>query len=92
MHSSTDLRLGSWAPLAAALRAHLGGAPRRRLHGAQQRNFARWPVMGTRMWIDYYVFASYGEHVAFLRQYLDERMAWLDRAFASTAAFDSLCR
>ncbi len=32
------------------------------------------------------------EHVAFLKRFLNERMAWLDKAYASPAAFAELCK
>ena len=35
---------------------------------------------------------TYAEHVAFLKRYLNERMAWLDKAYASPAAFAELCK
>jgi hypothetical protein len=63
----------------------------RRLVVAQQRNFQRWPIFD--VWLtNYYVFSSHDEEVAFVRRFLNERMAWMDKAFASPEAFDALCR
>ncbi|MDH5264190.1 MAG: CotH kinase family protein [Betaproteobacteria bacterium] len=65
----------------------------RRLEEPQQRNFTRWPLLGgTRNWADPYTASTYGEHVAFLKRFLGERMAWLDKAYASPAAFAALCK
>jgi hypothetical protein len=38
------------------------------------------------------VLASHADEVAYLKQFLNDRMAWLDRAFASREAFAGLCR
>jgi hypothetical protein len=63
----------------------------RRLDGAQQRNFARWPIFGVPL-TNYYVFANHAEEVAFVRQFLNERMAWLDKAYASPESYAALCK
>lgn len=63
----------------------------RRLAAAQTRNFARWPILGEQL-TNYYTFATWDEEVAFVKRFLDERLAWLDRAYASPAAFDAMCR
>jgi len=62
----------------------------RRLAQAQERNFARWPIFGTVM-TNYYVFSNHAEEVAFVRQFLNERMGWLDWAYASPEAFLTHC-
>jgi hypothetical protein len=63
----------------------------RRLEPAQQRNFARWPIFGVPL-TNYYVFANHAEEVAFVKRFLNERMAWLDKAYASPEAFNALCK
>jgi hypothetical protein len=62
-----------------------------RLAAAQQRNFQRWPIFDVPL-TNHYVFANYAEEVAFVRRFLNERMAWLDRAYASPEAFNALCK
>jgi hypothetical protein len=62
----------------------------RRLEQAQQRNFTRWPTLGEFL-TNYYTFYTYEEEVAFVRRFLNERIAWLDRAYASPEAFAALC-
>jgi hypothetical protein len=64
----------------------------RRLEQAQQRNFNRWPTLGSQDWNNYYLFSTYAEEVAFMKRFLNERMAWLDRAYASPEAFAALCK
>jgi hypothetical protein len=63
----------------------------RRLDGAQQRNFVRWPIFGVPL-TNYYVFSSHAEEVDFVRRFLNERMAWLDRAYESPEAFYAMCK
>ncbi|HEX4883007.1 MAG TPA: hypothetical protein VFX05_02635, partial [Casimicrobiaceae bacterium] len=63
----------------------------RRLREAQQRNFQRWPTFD-QVLVNYYVFGSHDEEVAFVRRFLNERMAWLDKAYASPEAFHALCK
>ncbi len=63
----------------------------RRLAVAQQRNFQRWPILGEPL-VNYYTFTSHDEEVAFVRRFLNERMAWLDQAYASPEAFRALCK
>ncbi len=65
----------------------------RRIAVAQQRNFARWPILGTQLPLGgYYQFATWNEEVAFLKQYLNDRMLWLDRAYATPQSFAAMCR
>jgi hypothetical protein len=63
----------------------------RRLAGAQQRNFQRWPIFDVPL-TNYYVFSNHAEEVAFVRRFLNERMVWLDKAYASPEAFNALCK
>ena len=63
----------------------------RRLDGAQQRNFAKWPIFGEPL-MQYYSFATYDEEVAFVRRFLNERMMWLDEALATQESFATMCR
>jgi hypothetical protein len=62
-----------------------------RLDAAQQRNFTRWPIFGVQL-TNYYFFANYAEEVDFVKRFLNERMAWLDKAYASPASFASMCK
>jgi hypothetical protein len=58
----------------------------RRLGPAQQRNFVRWGNVDTSQ------HSTYEQHVAFLRGFLVQRMRWLDSAYESPAAFESMCK
>ncbi|WP_412063373.1 CotH kinase family protein [Rubrivirga sp. IMCC45206] len=54
-----------------------------RLGDAPDRNFARWPVLGRRVWPNPFVGATHAEEVAYLRRWLRERAAWMDGALAA---------
>ncbi len=45
---------------------------------AQERNFRRWPVLGTRDWPNAYVGNTYEDEVAYLEEWLFERLRWMD--------------
>ncbi|MGB3800303.1 MAG: CotH kinase family protein [Lewinella sp.] len=48
--------------------------------GAVDRNFERWPVIGTHVWPNDFVGSSYAEELTHLRGWMHERTAWLDGA------------
>lgn len=48
------------------------------LDGAQQRNFIRWPILGTYVWPNWYIGATYQREVAWMQTWLIDRIAWLD--------------
>jgi hypothetical protein len=88
------LTISRWQQKRAALATFIDesvDAFARRLAAPQHRNFQRWPILGEPL-VNYYTFSSHDEEVGFLKRFLNERMAWLDRAYASPEAFDALCR
>ena len=48
-------------------------------HGAEQRNSQAWPRWGVWVWNNYYVGNNYADEIAFLKTWLKERIAWMDR-------------
>ncbi len=57
----------------------------------QQRNFERWPIIGTYVWPNYYYTASsYADEVNYLKGWFISRMDWMDRTLAplSTAVHE----
>lgn len=46
--------------------------------GARQRNFERWPVLGTYVWPNYFVGATFEREVKWLKDWIADRTAWLD--------------
>ncbi len=45
---------------------------------AQQRNFQKWPVLGTYVWPNYYVGQTFQEEVDWLKNWVTGRTEWLD--------------
>jgi hypothetical protein len=48
--------------------------------GALERNFNRWQVLGTYVWPNYYVGQTYDEEYEYLRQWISDRLTWMDAA------------
>ncbi len=48
------------------------------LDEAQERNFQRWPVLGTYVWPNWYVGNTYTEEVEWMKDWLDQRITWMD--------------
>lgn len=50
------------------------------LHEAQQRNFARWPILGVYVWPNYYVGNTYEDEINHLKNWIEDRLLWIDAA------------
>lgn len=48
------------------------------LNESQQRNFQRWPVLGEYVWPNYYVGSTFQQEVDWLKNWIGQRMDWLD--------------
>jgi hypothetical protein len=48
--------------------------------GAPARNFGRWPILGTYVWPNRFVGQTYDEEYEYLRQWISDRLTWLDAA------------
>lgn len=48
------------------------------LDEAQKRNYERWPILGQYVWPNQYVGNTYQDEIAFLKQWLLDRLAWMD--------------
>jgi len=46
--------------------------------GAVRRNSQAWPRWGEYVWPNYYVASSFADEVAWLKQWLSDRIAWMD--------------
>ena len=47
-------------------------------HGAEQRNSQAWPRWGEHVWPNYYIAQNHADEVAWLKQWLADRIAWMD--------------
>ena len=48
-------------------------------HGAEARNSQAWPRWGVWVWNNYYVASSHADEIAHLKQWIIERIAWMDQ-------------
>jgi len=55
------------------------------LQESQSRNFEKWPIMGQYVWPNYRVYNNYASEVNAVRNFVKERMIWLDIQFAALA-------
>ncbi|WP_299214699.1 CotH kinase family protein [uncultured Dokdonia sp.] len=46
--------------------------------GSAQANFSTWPVIGTYVWPNNFVGSSYESEITYLREWIIDRMQWLD--------------
>jgi len=70
-----DYRSGVWSDEAIdAMIDSLAGV----LAAPQVRDHARWPRLGQYVWPNVFIGQTYEEEVDFLRNWIDDRMAWLD--------------
>ena len=47
-------------------------------HGAESRNSRAWPRWGQYVWPNYYIAEDYTDEVNYLKEWLVERIAWMD--------------
>lgn len=57
------------------------------LKEAQARNFQRWPILGRTVHPNWYVGRSYQDEVQWMKQWIQNRLAWIDQQFPSAPAF-----
>jgi len=48
------------------------------INEAQQRNFVKWPILGTYVWPNAYVGGTYANEVAYLKMWIMYRLDWMD--------------
>ncbi|MBI9038928.1 MAG: CotH kinase family protein [Bacteroidales bacterium] len=51
------------------------------LNESQERNFERWPILGQYVWPNYFIGATYEEEIQYLKEFITERIEWLDVQF-----------
>ncbi|PKL82429.1 MAG: hypothetical protein CVV24_10175 [Ignavibacteriae bacterium HGW-Ignavibacteriae-3] len=50
---------------------------------ARTRNFTKWKILGTYVWPEYYFPNTYEEEIAYLKNWISQRTAWLNSNIAS---------
>ena len=48
-------------------------------HGAESRNSQAWSCWGKRVWPNHYIATDYNDEINYLKQWLIERIAWMDK-------------
>lgn len=48
------------------------------VNNAESRNYRAWPRWGRYVWPNYYVAANFADEVAWLKQWIRDRLAWMD--------------
>jgi len=51
------------------------------VNGAVDRNSQAWPRWGRYVWPNYYIAKNYADEIAYLKQWLANRIAWMDTQF-----------
>ncbi|MFH1195706.1 MAG: CotH kinase family protein [bacterium] len=51
---------------------------------ARVRNFTRWQILGKYVWPNYFVGATYEEEIDYLKNWITERLNWMDLTLAGT--------
>jgi hypothetical protein len=50
------------------------------LQESQERNYVRWPILGTYVWPNQYVGQTYADEINFLKQWTLDRLMWMDNS------------
>ena len=56
------------------------------LNSAQQRNFQKWPVLGSYVWPNNFIGNTYAEEIDYLKTWIDQRTTWMDANMFGTCA------
>lgn len=58
------------------------------INNAQERNFERWDILGNYVWPNNFIGNTFQEEVEYLKDWIDERMIWMDNNLPSTGNCD----
>ena len=48
------------------------------LGDAVERNFTKWPILGTYVWPNYFIFDTFEQEVEYLKSWTSDRLGWMD--------------
>ena len=60
------------------------------LGSSVERNFLKWPILGTYIWPNYYVFDTYEQEIDYLKGWISDRLNWMDSQILSLSSESSL--
>ncbi len=69
----SDVKIGQWVDSVASV-----------LNNPQQRNFQKWPILGTYINWNYYIGQSYADEVNYLKKWMKDRAKWMDNHLPGT--------
>lgn len=72
-HQYSDVRITQWVDSVAAV-----------LNLPQQRNFQKWPILGTYVNWNYYVGLTYADEINYLKKWMKDRAKWMDNHLPGT--------
>ena len=53
---------------------------------AKNRNFAKWQVLNTYVWPNYYIGKNYADEISYLKIWINERLNWMDLALSTAVS------
>jgi hypothetical protein len=59
------------------------------LRGAQVRNFEKWPILGVTVSPNWYVGDTYAEEVNWMKEWISNRLAWIEKQFLRPPGIES---
>lgn len=60
------------------------------LEEPQQRNYTKWPILNEHIWPNNYVGGTYANEINYLKNWITQRLAWLDTNIASLEVITDL--
>jgi hypothetical protein len=57
------------------------------LNESQARNYVRWPILGTYVWPNWYIGATFDDEIVWMKQWLTDRLTWIDGQFPAPPEF-----
>ena len=60
------------------------------LSESQARNYARWPILGSYVWPNWYIGATYQDEIDWMKQWLSDRLTWVDGQFPAPPTFNHI--
>lgn len=48
------------------------------LGSSVDRNFSKWPILGSYIWPNYYVFDTFEQEIDYLKGWISDRLSWMD--------------
>jgi hypothetical protein len=53
---------------------------------SQERNFQRWPILGTYIWPNQFIGKTYQEEINFLKSWVSDRLSWMENNLPEVCA------